>query len=282
MLLERLGHRIESLGAARLVAVAVLVGGVVAAIDVLTGPDIGFSFFYLLPVSALAWRFGNAAAVSSSLLAAFVWFAIDYSTGAERPWVVPAWNALIRVAFLVTIAVLLVGLRMLLDRQKELSRTDPLTGLLNRRAFADLAEREFARMKRTGDPLTVAMFDLDDFKSTNDTFGHGAGDQALQLVAAAIGETLRTTDVTGRLGGDEFAAVLLADADAATIVLERLRQRVAAIRVAGRALSCSIGAWTCREGTFAEAFEHADRNLYQAKQAGKGALALTSARQAIA
>lgn len=274
-MLERLGHRIESVGVARLAAAVVAGGIAVAVIDVITGPDIAFSFFYALPVSLLAWRFGKRVAVSSSVLAAFIWFVIDYTTGAERPWVVPAWNALIRVAFFITIALLLVGLKVLLARQTELSRTDPLTNLLNRRAFTELAEREFARVHRTREPLTVATFDLDDFKSINDTFGHAAGDDALQAVARTIGETVRSTDLTGRLGGDEFVVVLLADGPAASIVLERLRDRVAATRIAGRALSCSIGAWTCHAGTFEAALAHADRNLYAAKQHGKGRLEIS-------
>lgn len=92
-----------------------------------------------------------------------------------------------------------------------LSRTDELTGLLNRRAFIEELKRALARARRTGESGVVIFCDVDDFKSVNDCFGHAGGDKVLRTIACTIVASVRENDTVARLGGDEFA-VLLADA----------------------------------------------------------------------
>jgi diguanylate cyclase (GGDEF)-like protein len=107
--------------------------------------------------------------------------------------------------------------------------TDPLTGLLNRRAFEAAFETELSRARRHGRPLTLAVFDLDHFKNVNDHFGHDVGDMALCRTAATLDEGRRSSDVVARVGGEEFA-ILFVDADersahvAAARIAERLGQ----------------------------------------------------------
>ena len=86
---------------------------------------------------------------------------------------------------------------------------DPLTGLANRQLILDRAEQMLERARRTGEPLAVYFIDLDNFKDSNDSLGHGAGDQLLQMVAGRLRGILRASDTVGRLGGDEF--VILAE-----------------------------------------------------------------------
>lgn len=114
-----------------------------------------------------------------------------------------------------------------------LSRTDALTGLGNRRAFADALEGECARARRSQQRLSLVCIDLDRFKEVNDRLGHEAGDRVLQQLAAAIGGTIRARIDQGfRLGGDEFALLLPgSDAAAAAAVVTRIREHC--IRLGG-------------------------------------------------
>lgn len=94
------------------------------------------------------------------------------------------------------------------EQALKMASHDPLTGLLNRRAFDENLNREFERYLRYGVNLSLIMIDLDHFKSVNDRFGHKAGDIVLQAVAGVIRESVRATDITARLGGEEFAVIL--------------------------------------------------------------------------
>jgi diguanylate cyclase (GGDEF)-like protein len=122
-----------------------------------------------------------------------------------------------------------LGLRDRSARAERLARHDELTGLPNRRAFAETLTAEVARVRRTGAPLSVVVADLDDFKGINDAYGHPAGDTCLVVVAGALRATLRQYDSCFRWGGDEFTLILpetaLADAE---IVCDRLAQAVLA------------------------------------------------------
>ncbi len=148
----------------------------------------------------------------------------------------------------------------------ELSRTDPLLGLPNRRAWQSALARELARAERDGRPLSVAMLDLDGFKRFNDAHGHQAGDHLLREIGGRWRGALRETDVLARYGGDEFGAVLPdATVEAAAAMVERLRRSLPD----GQACSAGIARWDRRES--AESLvERADAALYRAKAAGGG------------
>jgi len=114
----------------------------------------------------------------------------------------------------------------MVEQLAALARQDPLTGLMNRRAWDDHLAREVARAGRTGRPLTVAVLDLDHFKAYNDEHGHLAGDQLLKAVAGRWTGALRTSDVLARWGGEEFAVLMLdTAADEARRVLARVAER---------------------------------------------------------
>ena len=153
----------------------------------------------------------------------------------------------------------------LLARLQSTARTDPLTGLPNRRVWDEDLEREIARARRHGGSLCLAMLDLDRFKSFNDEYGHQAGDQLLAATAAAWRPALRTTDTIARYGGEEFAVLLPhSDQAAATLVIERLLEVVPL----GQTASAGVAVWDGIES--AEALlARADAALYRAKGAGR-------------
>ncbi len=153
------------------------------------------------------------------------------------------------------------------------ARTDPLTGLANRRHFAEELEHELERSRRDGRPLTVIVCDLDHFKDVNDTYGHIAGDRVLRLVGEVLSEQSRTIDLPARFGGEEFA-VLLPDTGIAAgeVAAERLRleiERRSALD--GPPITLSLGvACTQQVGLAQDAlYRAADRALYAAKDEGR-------------
>ena len=160
---------------------------------------------------------------------------------------------------------------------KRAAMTDPLTGLFNRRAFTECAERRLKQRERDGKVLAFLVFDLDWFKSINDDYGHAIGDLALRLFAVNLRANLRPEDIAGRLGGEEFAAILSgADEAAAVRAAERIREKFAA---AGEKIedmpveaTVSVGVACCKAGETADLetlAKAADEALYRAKAHGR-------------
>lgn len=166
------------------------------------------------------------------------------------------------------------------DELVRLARLDGLTGLYNRRTFDDVLEREWRRLARTGEPLSVIMIDVDHFKTCNDTYGHGAGDACLQRVADAARSSLqRPADVLARYGGEEFVALLPeTKLEGALAVADAIRTAVAALDIP-HASSTTAGHVTLSLGTActvpqpdadaAKLLAIADQQLYAAKAEGR-------------
>jgi diguanylate cyclase (GGDEF)-like protein len=163
---------------------------------------------------------------------------------------------------------------VLRDELAALARTDPLTGLLNRRGLTEALDRETARARRSGATVSLALLDLDHFKGLNDTLGHAGGDAALVGVAGVLSRGLRAGDVAGRWGGDEFGVVFVDLAcDVAYDVIDRLRSTLTHPSSGvsrGRRVSFSAGvAALAGEAALAPALMAlADAALYEAKAAG--------------
>jgi diguanylate cyclase (GGDEF)-like protein/PAS domain S-box-containing protein len=159
------------------------------------------------------------------------------------------------------------------EELRDLARTDPLTGLANRRLWDERLAVELARAARSGQPLCVTALDLDRFKPYNDRFGHAAGDALLREMTAGWRGVLRASDLLSRLGGDEFA-VLLPDCDAtcAEAIVGRLQEVLPA---AAEGVGCSAGLVRWEPGETAGALlARADGALYAAKAAGRGRIAV--------
>jgi|BarGraNGADG00312_1021997.scaffolds.fasta_scaffold00409_8 diguanylate cyclase (GGDEF)-like protein len=211
-----------------IVAIAFLFLFIVGVIDYVTGVEISLSIFYVIPVMLMAWYFGRVAGLVMSFIAASAWYLADTTVGyVYSNSVIPVWNAFVRLGFFVLLGLFTSTLKRVFEHQEDLASTDSLTGVVNTRYFYELAGRELERAKRYERPFSVAYIDLDNFKEVNDVYGHGAGDQLLCFVAAAIRDNIRKSDIIARLGGDEFVLMLpeIKDGDAGH-VLEKLRSLI--------------------------------------------------------
>ncbi len=172
-------------------------------------------------------------------------------------------------------------LRESLERERVLARTDSLTGLVNRRHFLELAEHELAVAQRYGLPLSVMLFDIDGFKSINDSLGHPAGDEILLAVSRRAGRQLRSADVLARYGGEEF--IVLAPestAQSAAVVAERIRKAIAEEGVPTSAepvavtISLGVSEIHSESDSLEELIRRADQALYDAKRMGRNRTAV--------
>ncbi len=170
-------------------------------------------------------------------------------------------------------------LQKTLERLAYQTEHDPLTGLANRRAFDRILDIEMERSKRAKTPLSLAIFDLDNFKKVNDTYGHPKGDEVLVEFAKKLQETTRRYDLAARFGGEEFALIMAGSGLVkAQRLLTRLLKEFKEIEFENPEdngtfnVTCSVGL-TCYKGSvnieISELIELADGALYEAKLAGK-------------
>jgi diguanylate cyclase (GGDEF)-like protein len=157
---------------------------------------------------------------------------------------------------------------------KTAASMDPLTGMFNRRGFAEACSRVIDREANAGRPVTVMIFDIDHFKSINDRFGHPAGDEILKLFAAVVVNGLRITDLSGRIGGEEFAALLPCSLEEGVVVAERVREAFESSGIVDETgpvdTTVSIGVAGGPAGTELDVLlAAADTALYQAKRGGR-------------
>ncbi len=161
-------------------------------------------------------------------------------------------------------------------RYKELSSTDELTGLFNKRHFNQHLEMEVARARRYGHPLSLMIMDIDNFKQYNDTYGHPAGDLVLAALGKLLKKSLRLNDLACRYGGEEFVVILPeTEGETALMLAERIRERFAALEftpaeqlVVRVTLSLGVSQLKAEESGPA-LLQRADQNLYAAKHSGR-------------
>lgn len=186
--------------------ISFLLVGFLGVIDYLTGDELSFSLFYLIPILLTAWYSMSGVAVFISVLSAAVWLYADVKAGQQYSnEVLFFWNTLIRLGFFIVVTYLTSELRKSQRQIQESARTDFSTGTLNSRRFHEILEHELERSSRNKQPFTLIYLDLDNFKQVNSRFGHNEGDKLLQLIAGEIRARIRSTDFLARLGGDEFA-----------------------------------------------------------------------------
>jgi diguanylate cyclase (GGDEF)-like protein len=157
---------------------------------------------------------------------------------------------------------------------KNAASMDPLTGMFNRRGFAEACARVIEREAKAGRPVTVLIFDIDHFKSINDRFGHPAGDEILKLFSAVVVNNLRISDLSGRIGGEEFAALLPCPLEEGVLAAERVRECFETSGIVCEEgpvdTTVSIGVAGGPAGTELEVLlAAADTALYQAKRSGR-------------
>lgn len=253
-----------------------LIGGL-GILDFLTGYELAFSLFYLIPISLVAWLVSQRLGILAAFASASVWLAADVAAGSSysKPFIY-AWNTFIRLSFFVITAYLLSILRRTLEYERESARTDYLTGAANSRLFYDLVQMEIGRFQRYERPFTLANFDLDNFKVVNDRFGHSVGDQVLRSVVISTRKFLRKTDIIARLGGDEFALLLPETSqESARVVLAKIQgDLLEEMRQSNWPITFSIGVLTCSAApqTTDEVVRITDELMYAVKRNGKNAI----------
>jgi diguanylate cyclase (GGDEF)-like protein len=260
----------------RPLALVVGLGAVAAigALDIITAPELAFSTFYLIPIFLLTWTLGRAGGLAGALASTAlrtiddVLGGIHYSNHGYF-----YGNAALRLCLFVAMALVLVALRQLVDHERSLAATDFLTGAANTRSFRETLQMEIARSRRYGRPFALAYFDLDNFKTINDTLGHAAGDAVLKGVVSSLRAHVRHMDTVGRLGGDEFALLLPeTDHDQAIAAVSKTRQGLLKeLERKGWNVTVSIGVFTTANPDMAAAdvIHRADELMYAAKVSGK-------------
>jgi len=242
-------------------------------INVVTPPAARLGILYIIPVLLVTWTEGLAwgilfAVLTTGFREAIAWVQMP----ADTPMV---WRIITGLAYLAVLGVAMAGLQTLRRREAEMARLiiqDPLTNVLNARAFAERLGQELDRNRRYPRPLSLMYMDLDNFKIINDTHGHQTGDAVLRLVAEATRSSVRQADVVGRLGGDEFA-VLMPETDAplADAAAKRLVASLRNVFKGTPNVTASIGVVSCTatDASTDDLLRRADQAMYDAKKSGK-------------
>lgn len=170
--------------------------------------------------------------------------------------------------------VLLLSLFVALDRLKMMINYDVLTHLMNRRKLTPYFDTALSRAIQKGEPFSILIFDLDDFKHVNDTYGHSAGDDVLKMASSTILKGIDRHDMAFRWGGEEFLVLMRADPKIVRRAAERIRAAISSQKVMYRdksiSITATIGVSSYTPGaTRTSMFQEADRNLYEGKRSGK-------------
>jgi diguanylate cyclase (GGDEF)-like protein len=248
-----------------------IVGGIISTYQ---DPDTPYAFLYLwLSVHSFYFQPWRRAAPQVAFIAADYAVSLLAMPGAEFPVLRWAVTVLTTVVICTMVALLRARVDALVGRLAGVARTDPLTGLRNRRAYDEIFEIEVARADRTDQPLSLIIGDIDHFKGVNDRFGHPTGDVVLRRVAAVLEQSERRVDAAIRLGGEEFALLLPGtDADGAFRVAQRVRENLRrafhrdALPVT---MSFGIASYPAHGGDPEALFQAADTALLAAKAQGR-------------
>jgi diguanylate cyclase (GGDEF)-like protein len=265
---------LEKQSRARILVLGSLLIAALGALDYMTGPDLSLFIFYLIPVSLATWFAGTATGITLSVLSALAWSLSDIlSQHAGRHAAVPYWNLFMELSFFFLAISVLAGLRASLEREQKLGRIDYLTGAVNSRYFAELADREIQRALRYRHIFTAAYLDLDNFKAVNDSMGHQEGDRLLRLVVSTISDSVRATDIVARMGGDEFIILFPeTDSDMARTAIEKTRDKLLELMIANNwPVTFSFGLVTFDSAP--QSVNHlvklTDAVMYEVKNSGK-------------
>lgn len=255
-----------------------------------------YSFFYVWAALYALYFFTAAEATRQVLVMGFCYAAVlvaHHMTGDNLGGLIVAvedsasqWTIVFGTLVVATALFGLLKDRLdgLINRLTDAVRTDPLTGLLNRRGFEEAFEIEMERARRTEGDLTLLVGDLDRFKELNDRLGHPAGDRALELVGECLTGGARRIDRAGRVGGEEFALVLPeTDEHQGYVLAERLRSRIRANFAADvfpLTISFGVASYPKHGATSAALLKSADQALYTAKEFGRDCSVIYSAETA--
>jgi diguanylate cyclase (GGDEF)-like protein len=247
---------------------------VVGIVDYLLGEDVSIALFYLLPIALASWFVGRRSGIFMSFASAGTWVIADIM--ARQVYFHPFvhfWNTLMSFGFFWTVSYTLSALKASLEHLKSMARTDPLTGMINRRYFIELADKEIRRAKRFKHPFTAAYIDIDNFKEVNDRSGHDEGDKLLRSMADVMHSHIRETDIAARLGGDEFIVLLPeTDHESARIFFAKMHEYLLDMVKKRRwtvTFSMGVITFVTPPVSIDDMIKHADALMYTGKHRGK-------------
>ena len=246
----------------------------VGYIDVISGIQIRVFPLYFLPLIYGAWHVGKAGTIAFSLIATCLWVLAQVLSGQIYShtyiWTI---NFLTQGSAFLLVSLLFNRLHKSLVNERELSRTDALTGLPNRLSFQNHAGILLSFCARKKLPVSLAFIDLDNFKQVNDRFGHHEGDRILIKVAGILAASFRSSDLLARMGGDEFV-IFLPDTkdDVANSVLETVRVQLNQTpELMAHSVTASIGlvSYDAAPIDLKDMIKLADQLMYVVKSEGK-------------
>ncbi|HUF00400.1 MAG TPA: GGDEF domain-containing protein [Anaerolineales bacterium] len=248
--------------------------GLLGVIDYLTGNEIVFSLFYLVPIILVTWSVNQEMGLFLSFLSGLMLLGAEIAAGEtySHP-IIYFWNTLIRTVFYSFFSFLVSALHKSQKEERLAARTDFVTGAVNARYFNELLNLEVERIRRYPHPITVVFMDIDDFKLVNDLFGHKVGDEVLRSIAGELKSQLRKTDVVARVGGDEFALLLpSAHQPEAKMVISKVHANLKeAMTLRNWPVTFSMGVVTCLAPPYSteQIINMADELMYEVKNSTK-------------
>ena len=260
---------LDGLSATRICVTGLLCTALLFLLDLYSPKAYVFTFIYLLPLAFVTWFAGKKRGMGFALLltALMTHHYYDFTVLAA------AFDGLSTLGMFLVVVVMLSSIRQLLETEAAFSRTDHLTGVMNRRAFNELVHYENLKLRRGCCSFSLAYLDIDNFKGVNDTMGHMKGDELLKEMVGCISSNLRSTDVLARMGGDEFCIYLpKSTQDDARVVIQRIKDNLDRLLTTNDwPVSMSIGVITCMESLkdFDTIVHLADSLMYKVKNEGK-------------
>ena len=242
--------------------------------DVITGIELSFSDFYLIPIFFATWFLSRNFGFVMALVSALAWFITEITTRQFNiSLFVLTWNTVFRFGFFAVVLILLARLKKELLQEKNLCRIDYLTGIANSQSFYEKLAVEKSRCRRNKTPLSIAYLDCDYFKVVNDVYGHKQGDIVLQLIAGSIRDNIRMTDYVARIGGDEFL-ILLSETgkETAQMVIRRAQNQLVEIMKQHNwpvTFSVGVAVFLNPPDLIEDMIVKADNLMYSAKNAGR-------------
>lgn len=246
-----------------------------------------YAFFYIW-VSLYGTYFLDRRGAAVQVIVVAITYAAVLTAQDPAAATTERWMVVVGTVVVATVLIwhLKAQVQRLIESLATVARTDPLTGLMNRRGFQEQIESELERARRGGRSLTLICADLDHFKQVNDRLGHHAGDEVLVRVAAELTRTGRRIDVVARIGGEEFALLVPdTDADGARVLAERVREQVQrsfADDPVPLTVSLGIATFPQHAPTSDLLLRAADSALYVAKDRGRNRSVLHAAQPATA
>ncbi len=265
--------RLRALSVLAVVVAALALVGILGAIDYAAEQDLSFLVFYLIPVFLVTLRAGLWPGLLMSLAGTAVWFIANVNMIRQEPGeFIPFWNLAETLGVFAFFTYVLSSLVDALDYERQMSRYDALTGIVNRRHFLELLEDEIGRSRRFRRPFTLVYMDLDGLGPG----GRSAGDALPSRLSELLLRETADTDVPAHLGGAEFALLMPETGyDGASAALSGLRGRIAAMLAEnGWPGTVTIGAVTATgpRQSAEEMIGMADRLMYAKKAEGKGGI----------